>query len=136
MHYGEQRICDNEGLCFCGAAKRLVEQTKEIKPDVELHNIHDHYLNYKLLFEYLNQTDIKMVWTFHDCCAFTAHCFHFVTKKCERYKIECYDCPLKNEYPKTFLDRSKEHYELKRLLFSGSKILTIVSCSDWMADFV
>lgn len=137
MHYGEQRIFDNEGLCSRGATKKLIRQIEDIKPDVvQLHNIHDHYLNYRLLFKYLNQTDIKVVWTFHDCWAFTGHCFHFVTKKCDRWRTGCHDCPLKNEYPKTFLDRSREHYDLKKQLFGGCKNMTIVPVSNWMGDFV
>lgn len=137
LHYAEQRICDNEGLCSHGATNRLICQIETIKPDVvQLHNIHDHYLNYRLLFEFLNKTDIKVVWTFHDCWAFTGHCFHFVTKKCERWKTQCYDCILKNEYPKTFLDRSRTNYELKKHLFGGCKNLTIVSVSGWMEVFV
>ena len=137
LHFAEQRILDNEGLCSRSATKKLIRQIEEIKPDVvQLHNIHDHYLNYRLLFEYLNQTDIKVVWTFHDCWAFTGHCFHFVTKKCMRWQTSCYDCPLKNVYPKTLLDRSAKNYDLKKELFAGNKNLTIVPCSDWMAGFV
>lgn len=137
FHFAEQRIRDNEGLCSRGATRRLIAQIDEIKPDVvQLHNIHDHYLNYRILFEYLNQADIKVVWTFHDCWAFTGHCFHFVTKDCMRWQSGCHDCPLRNIYPKTVLDRSKEHYELKKQLFGGNKNLTIVPCSDWMAGFV
>ena len=137
FHFAEQRIRDNEGLCSRGATRRLISQIKEIRPDVvQLHNIHDHYLNYRILFEYLNKTDIKVVWTFHDCWAFTGHCFHFVTKDCMRWRTGCYNCPLRKVYPKTVLDRSKEHYELKKQLFGGNKNLTIVPCSDWMAGFV
>ena len=137
LHYAEQRVRDNEGLCSRCETKKLIQQIKEVNPDVvHLHNIHDHYLNYQVLFEYLNQTDIKVVWTFHDCWAFTGHCFHFVTKDCQRWKSGCYDCPLQREYPNTLLDRSKKNYELKKLLFAGCKNLTIVPCSDWMADFV
>jgi glycosyltransferase involved in cell wall biosynthesis len=137
IHYAEQRIRDNEGLCSRFATKTLIEQIRQLKPDViQLHNIHDHYLNYRLLFEYLNQTDIKVVWTFHDCWAFTGHCFHFVTAECEKWKIGCFDCPLKNAYPKTCFDNSKRNYELKKRLFLSNKNLTIVPCSDWMANFV
>lgn len=137
MHYGEQRIRDNEGLCSRRATKRLIKRICEINPDVvQLHNIHDHYLNYRLLFEYLNKTDIKVVWTLHDCWAFTGHCFHFVTKNCDKWKNGCFECPLKNEYPKTFLDRSKKHWLLKKELFAGCKNLTIVPVSDWLANFV
>lgn len=137
MHYGEQRIRDNEGLCSRSATKQLIKRISEIKPDVvQLHNIHDHYLNYRLLFEYLNKTEIKVVWTLHDCWAFTGHCFHFVTKNCDKWKNGCFECPLKNEYPRTFFDRSKEHWLLKKELFAGCKNLTIVPVSDWLANFV
>lgn len=137
LHYGEQRIFDNEGLCSRAATRRLIEQIKEIKPAVvHLHNIHDHYLNYQILFEYLNQTDIKVVWTFHDCWALTGHCFHFVTKDCMRWKTGCHDCPLHHLYPNTVLDRSVKNYALKKELFSANKNLAIVACSDWLGDFV
>lgn len=137
LHYMHQRIFDDEGLCSKNATHQLVKTIKDLGPDVvQLHNIHDHYLNYRLLFEYLNHTNIKVVWTFHDCWAFTGHCFHFVTKKCERWKTECYDCPLQHEYPKTLLDNSNENFSLKKNLFSNNKNLTIVACSEWMAQFV
>lgn len=137
LHYGEQRIRDNEGLCSRCATKRLIAQIKEIKPDViQLHNIHDHYLNYKLLFEYLNQTEIQVVWTFHDCWAFTGHCFHFVTKNCNKWKTGCNYCPLVHEYPNTMFDRSERNYKLKKALFQECKNLTIVPCSKWMEGFV
>ena len=136
-HYGMQRIFDNEGLCSKRATKRLIAEIKRIAPDIiQLHNIHDHYLNYQILFEYLNSTDIKVVWTFHDCWAFTGHCFHFVTKNCDRWKSGCHHCPLRNEYPKTLLDRSARNYELKKTIFTENKNLTIVACSDWIANFV
>ena len=138
FHFAEQRIRDNEGLCSRIATKALLRQINEIRPDVvQLHNIHDHYLNYHLLFEYLNKTNIKVVWTFHDCWAFTGHCFHFVTKGCIKWKtIGCSNCPMKNVQPRTFLDRSRGNYELKKRLFCGCENLTIVPCSDWMAEFV
>lgn len=137
LHYAEQTIRDNEGLCSRNATRRLIRQIEELKPDlVQLHNLHDHYLNYKLLFEYLNLTDVKVVWTFHDCWAFTGHCFHFVTKNCNKWKTGCFSCPMKTVMPKTYLDRSRENYELKKTLFTANKNLTIVSVSDWMAEFV
>lgn len=137
IHYAENLFFDREGLSSRIATKMLVKQIQEISPDIiQLHNIHDHWLNYKILFEYLNKTDIKVVWTFHDCWAFTGHCFHFVTKGCERWKTECHDCPLRREYPKSFSDRSCQNFELKKNLFTANKNLTIVACSEWMANLV
>ena len=137
FHYLGNFLLDKEGLFSSRDTKQLITRIKEIKPDViHLHNIHDHWLNYKLLFEYLNQTDIKIVWTFHDCWAFTGHCFHFVTKNCDRWKTQCHDCPLQHEYPKTLVDRSTKNFELKKKLFEGSKNLSIVACSEWIGNFV
>jgi len=137
IHYAENLFLDREGLSSRRATRKLIAQIQIVKPDViQLHNLHDHWLNYQILFEYLNKTDIKVVWTFHDCWAFTGHCFHFVTKKCARWKKECYDCPLQREYPKSYLDRSRKNFELKKSLFSSCQNLTIVACSEWMAGLV
>lgn len=137
LHYLESLIFDREGLSSRSATKKLIDKIKNIRPDiVHLHNIHDHWLNYQMLFEYLNSTNIKIIWTFHDCWAFTGHCFHFVTKGCERWKTGCYDCLLQREYPKSYIDRSKKNYRLKKELFTANKNLTIVACSEWMADLV
>ena len=45
-------------------------------------------------------------------------------------------CPMKNDYPKTMMDRSEENYELKKSLFCDCSNLTIVAVSEWMADLV
>lgn len=137
FHYLENRIFDREGLGSRRSTRKLIEMIKEISPDViQLHNIHDHYLNYRILFEFLNTTEIKVVWTFHDCWAFTGHCMHFVTKGCKRWVEGCYNCPMKGEYPRSILDRSSENWRLKKSLFGDCKNLAIVACSDWMAGFV
>ena len=136
VHYFENRIFDREGLSSRRATKALIRHIEELKPDViSLHNIHDHYLNYELLFRYLNETEIKVVWTFHDCWAMTGHCMHFVTKNCDRWKTGCHDCLMKGEYPKSLVDRSRKNWELKKSLFAGCKNLSVVACSDWIADF-
>lgn len=132
-HYAENRLLDNEGLASRWATRQLVKQIEAIKPDViQLHNIHDHWLNYRILFEYLNATDIPVVWTFHDCWAFTGHCPHFVTVNCEKWKTGCFECPLNN----SLLDRSQRNYQLKKQLFSANKNLHVVTVSQWLHDFV
>ena len=137
LHYLGNYLFDKEGLYSSHDTRKLIERIEQIKPAVvHLHNIHDHWLNYQLLFEYINLTDIKVVWTFHDCWAFTGHCFHFVTKNCDRWKTKCHDCPLQHEYPKTLVDRSTKNFELKKKLFGGCKNLSIVACSEWLGDFV
>ncbi len=136
-HGLESRLLDNQGLASRNATKKFLRQVEEIKPDlIQLHNIHGYYLNYKLLFEYLNSTNIPIIWTLHDCWSFTGHCAHFVTAGCEKWKTGCYGCPLKGDYPKSFVDRSKRNYELKKKLFTANPNLHIVTVSDWLASLV
>jgi len=135
IHFAGQRIFDNEGLWSRTATKCLIHRIEEIKPDIiHLHNIHDHYLNYKLLFEYLNQSDVKVVWTMHDFWAITGHCMHFISAGCNRFESMCHDCPMRKVYPKSFIDRSRQNYDLKRDLFSLNKNMTIVAVSDWVGN--
>lgn len=132
-HYLENRLFDNEGLASRIPTKRLIKQIKELNPNIiHLHNIHDHWLNYKILFEYLNTTNIPVVWTQHDCWAFTGGCMHFVHSNCEKWKTECKECPQKRK----FIDGSKRNYALKKALFGENKNLTVVPVSEWIGDFV
>lgn len=137
LHFAESLLFDNHGLASRRATKKVIEEIKRIKPDViQIHCLHGYYLNYKILFEYLDSTNIPVVWTFHDCWAFTGHCAHFVTADCDKWKTGCFDCPLKGDYPKSFVDCSKRNYELKKQLFGANKNMLIVPVSEWMADFV
>lgn len=115
----------------------FIKKIKKEKPDIiHLHNIHGYYLNYSLLFKFLKKLNAKVVWTLHDCWAFTGHCSHFETVNCQKWKTGCFSCPLVNEYPKSFLDFSKRNYRNKKLLFSTMKEMTIVSPSKWLNKMV
>lgn len=136
-HYIENRILDNEGLASRFATYRLLRYIKKINPDVvHLHNIHDHYLNYKILFNFLNKQNIQVVWTFHDFWAITGHCHYFIKAHCDFWKIGCHDCPLQHDTVNSMFDQSRRNYELKKSVFSNSKNLTIVPVSFWVGDKV
>ena len=132
------RLFDCEGLSARLSTKRLIAELEKLKPDiVQLHTIHGYYINYKLLFEYLNKNSIPIVWTFHDCWAFTGHCAHFVSADCNKWKTTCCKCPLLKEYPKAVLfDGSRRNYRLKKHYFAGNNNLHIIAVSQWMADLV
>ena len=139
LHYAEGLLFDNHGLASRYATRRVVEQIKEIKPDViHMHCIHGYYLNYKILFEYLQTVNIPIVWTFHDCWAFTGHCAYFDSINCEKWKTGCYDCELKKAYPKSiFLDRSRRNFDFKKKLFTSvADRMMIVPVSYWLEDLV
>ena len=138
IHALQSRLLDNHGLASVAATKRFVEEIKRINPDViHLHNIHGYYLNYKILFEYLATIDTPVVWTLHDCWAFTGHCSHFDAIGCDKWRTGCFSCPLKGEYPVSkLMDASKRNYALKKRLFTSVPNLTFVPVSRWLADLV
>ena len=132
MHYAAHRIMDREGMMSKGASRKLIQQIEEIKPDIiHLHNIHDHYLNYSLLFDYLAKADIPVVWTQHDCWAFTGGCMYFDLQNCDKWKTGCKNCP---EHRAVLCDTTQKQYALKRELLSKIKSLTYVPVSDWLGN--
>lgn len=131
IHYVEDKLLDKEGLSSRIATKKLLRTIDKIKPDiVHLHNIHDHWLNYNFLFQYLANNKIPVVWTQHDQWATTGHCMYNICG-CERWKEECHDCPISKWYS---LDRSRSNYQLKKKLLANIPSLTIVPVSEWLGD--
>lgn len=119
------------------ATKRLINSMKKYNSNIiQLHVLHSWYLNLPLLFNYIKTNRIKVVWTLHDCWAFTGHCPHFAMVKCDKWKSGCYKCPQYNLYPKSLFDNSKKMYALKKRLFTGIENMTIVTPSEWLAGLV
>lgn len=132
-HFVESVFLDNEGLASRCATRKFLQQVDEIKPDiVHLHNIHDHWLNYRLLFKYLAEKNIPTVWTQHDQWAMTGHCM-YAPIRCERWKTECYKCPLSKWFS---LDQSNRNYQLKKALIAEIPSLTIVPVSEWLGGCI
>ena len=130
------RIFDAQGLGSKYATKKLISFFDDYKPDiVHLHNLHGYYINYPILFDYLNSNKIKTVWTLHDCWAMTGHCTHFVRTNCDKWKSGCYKCPQKRYYPDSIMfDCSGRNYRLKEKFFGSCDNLHIVGASKWVAD--
>lgn len=119
------------------ATKALIKQIEVIKPDIiHLHNIHGLYLNYPILFDYLNSIDTPIVWTMHDCWPFTGRCAYFDAVQCTRWQSGCGECPALQLYPKTKRDTSAENFELKRKLFTAKQQLVLVPVSNWLKELV
>lgn len=137
-HVIKTRILDRHGFASEKATKLFIEKVRELDPDViHLHNIHGYYINIEILFRYLKEADKKVIWTLHDCWAFTGHCSHFDYIDCGKWKTGCYDCPQKNNYPSSIiLDNSGKNYHEKKDLFNGVKNMTIVTPSKWLSKLV
>jgi len=134
----ETRIFDNHCVGSKSSTIDLISKIKEIQPDIiHLHHLHGYFINVEILFRYLEESQIPIVWTFHDCWSFTGHCAYFDFVGCEKWKTQCHHCEQKNEYPKSFLfDRSRQNYIDKKRIFNSVRNLTIVSVSNWLNNVV
>jgi putative colanic acid biosynthesis glycosyltransferase len=116
------------------ATKELVKEAKKFNPDIiHLNGLHGYYLNFKILFDYINDNNIPCVWTFHDCHAFSGNCGYHC--ECEKWKTGCVKCTHLRDYPTSYLfDHTKWMWQQKRNLFTKTDNKIIVSPSDWMTN--
>lgn len=126
-------------LCGYGsyfATKKLVKVIVQISPDlIHLHNIHSYDYNLNVLFNFLKGSNIPVVWTQHDCWAYTGHCPFYSMIDCNKWKTGCHACPQSHEYPKSwFFDGSRRNYKHKKKLFCSLQNVHIVAVSGWMKN--
>lgn len=70
-----------------------------------------------------------IIWTLHDMWAFTGGCHY--SSGCDRYKEQCGACPILKSSNKN--DITNKIWAKKLKAFDGMD-LTIVTCSNWLAD--
>ena len=138
LHQVQSRLFGDQGWHSTLQTVRLVSSLKKFQPDiVHLHNLHGYYLNMDVLFKYLTRTKCKVIWTLHDCWAFTGHCTHYTNAKCEKWKNKCFACTQKHAYPYSlFLDRSGKLFGRKMKLYSDMQNLYITTVSNWLENEV
>lgn len=138
LHGLQTRLFDRHGLGSRNVTSDFVKKIEGLKPDIiHLHNIHGYYINMKVLFHYLKNANVPVVWTFHDCWPVTGHCSHFTFVGCDKWKTQCFECPQKRDYPASyFIDRSKKNYIIKKELFNSLSNLTLVPVSQWLSGIL
>ena len=155
-HLALSRLTDRSGFFSRHATQKLVRQLELYQPDlVHLHNLHGYYLHLPTLFADLKSHDLPVVWTLHDCWAFTGHCAYYTMAQgaqpldgrrrrarqtalgCDRWQDGCGGCPRRGSYPASwFLDQSARNWRDKRDLFTGLPHMVLVTPSDWLRDQV
>lgn len=124
--------------------RRLLKKLDKIDPDVvHLHLLLGYYINIEMLFKWLAAHRCMVIWTLHDCWAFTGHCIFFTYAKCDQWRTGCAretGCPQRQAYPKTFArDASvRWSYEQKKRLFTMLPIerMQLITPSQWLANLV
>ena len=135
-HVVKTRIFDKHGFGSKQATIKFIDNVKKLDPDIiNLHDIHGYYINIEVLFNYLRESKKSVVWTLHDCWAFTGHCSHFDYIGCEKWINGCLNCPQKSEYPRSVLaDNSAANYIDKQNLFCSLDDLHLVAPSSWLRE--
>jgi glycosyltransferase involved in cell wall biosynthesis len=130
------RLFDRHGLASERATRQLIAEIQRIQPDIiHIHNIHGYFLNYRILFEYLSNANIPVIWTVHDCWLYTGHCYYYSYVGCDKWKSQCEQCPQRRDFPTSWwVDRSKQNFGDKKKAFTSipKELLTIVPVSEWI----
>ena len=135
LHALKSRLFDSAGFESRFVTGRFIKWMESYDPDIiHLNNLHGYYINVEILFNYLKHSGKKIIWTLHDCWAFSGHSALCDADGCEKWKEGCGRCPQKAMYPKTYIDRSAHNWRKKKELFTGIENLSIVVPSHWMEE--
>lgn len=136
IHGIHSRIFGKQGYRSNRATKKLLKWIVSVNPDIiHLHNLHSNYLNFNMLCDYIAEKNIKTVYTFHDCWAFTGKCSHYASASCDKWQTSCGNCPqLKNEVPSLIFDNTGKVLKDRTQHLNKIPDLTIVPCSFWMEE--
>lgn len=152
LHKALSRVTDRCGFYSATATEWLLQQLEAFSPDViHLHDLHGFYLHLPTLFDYLQDTDIPVVWTLHDLWPLTGHCVNnhlpidpyqasqpdsFAARQCLLWQSQCGGCPLRKSHPASLLDQSGRNHAQKKDLFTCLTYLTLTTPSQWLHDRV
>jgi putative colanic acid biosynthesis glycosyltransferase len=67
LHGVKTRLFDEHGFGSKNATELLIDSLVQINPDlIILHNLHGYYINIDVLFRYLANQDIPVLWLLYD----------------------------------------------------------------------
>ena len=138
VHAVKTFLLDGQGFANAKETERLVDDLRAFAPElIHLHNLHGYYLNAEVLFRFLKESGIPVIWTMHDCWAFTGHCAHYESVDCDQWKTECRSCPALRHYPVTFNgNHVTDNYRRKKEIFTSLPVqqMTIAAPSQWLKE--
>lgn len=137
-HVFMTRVFDNHGFSSKRATKYLIKQIEKLNPDIiHLHNLHGYYLNVEILFKYLQQKKVKVVWTLHDCWSITGHSAHFSHPKNDDWFEGIHCCNGKRNYPQSYIiDNRRKNGLRKKSIFTALDNMRIITPSEWLENLV
>lgn len=136
IHLGFAKLTGYDGMFSNGCTKKLLRKIDNIKPDIiHLHIMHDYFINLELLLKYATLNNIQLVWTFHDCWAFTGGCTY--TRGCCKWKNGCQSCSENTiKYLSSLSNVRLLMWQKKAKLSGMVNNLVVTAPSKWLADMV
>jgi len=133
IHYNLYKLTGVQDIFSFFATSNLIRKMKKYSPDViHLNVTNDKIINIPLFIRYVNKNDIAIVWTMHDCRAFTGQCPYFDEVDCYRWKTGCGKCPI----CETRIDNTHITWNIRRKWQTKIKRMIIVTPSQWLASYV
>ncbi len=137
IHYCLAQLTDANGFFSVFPTLSLVNKIKKFGPDIiHLHNLHEFCISLPILFRYIKKNNINVIWTFHDCWAFTGHCMYFDNPYCTKWQNGCENCPRGKILPRSRVSNSKNIWQKKLKIFSDIENFTVVTPSNWLSGLV
>ncbi|MGD9678800.1 MAG: glycosyltransferase [Vulcanibacillus sp.] len=135
IHNLLSRLTGLQGYFSYFATKKFTKILSRFSPDlVHINNLHGNYINLKVLYSYLSKNNIPIVYTLHDCWAFTGKCAHYIDVSCNKWQTECSHCPKVHDYPKSlFFDRTSKIFNDKKKFYFVNNI-TFIGVSKWIMN--
>ena len=112
---------------------KFIKYIENYNPDIiHIHNIFGSYLNFKLFFKYLIKSKRKIIWTLHDCQAYTGYCPYYTDCGCNKWKSECKNCDIIRKDKQILIDFSNKIFKDKKKIYSKLENINIVTVSKWL----
>ena len=126
------RVSGIQGHSAFFSTRQIINCIEKISPEIiVLENIHDNFVNIKMLLEYIARKGIPLVVVLHDCWFFTGKCMHFNDIKCMKWVSGCHSCEkLKKDIPSFFFDKTMYMLKEKKDLFDKINKLVVVGVSQ------
>ena len=126
-------IRGSEGFCRNNDTKKMIAFLKEKKVDIiHIHNIHGSFVNIQMIVDFASKAGIPIVFTLHDQWFISGRCA-CPENTCGKWKTGCNQCPHKNLYPKSLLDRASFYWGQKQTIVENANA-HFVCPSHWLEN--
>ncbi|MBQ2974730.1 MAG: glycosyltransferase [Clostridia bacterium] len=130
---GVHKFFGNVGFVTVSQTKRMIEEIKRYNPDlIHIHTVHHQCTDYMQLFKFLRDFGKPVVYTLHDCWAFTGGCYHYTEQGCSGFKKDCSCCPKNSDELECSPRKTSQELKEKTDLYKSFKHICFVGVSEWM----